>query len=95
MKITMPKQSQAKNLNLTYVPILETHDINFAAYLRACHKLRITNMEKDRQGRVTWFFELGDLKSSQLMSEFYSGGSVSAVDYAAELKSLKSAIYNL
>lgn len=75
--------------------IIETTDISFAAFLRVRYSLPMIGMRKDSGGRVTWGFQLDEGEESDLVNEFYAGAPVSAVQYASELKSLKSALYNL
>ncbi len=75
--------------------LIETTDINFAAFLRVKHRLPILDMTKDQSGRVTWNFQLDEGTESELVSDFYTGSLVPAVQYAYELKSLKSALYNI
>ena len=79
---------------MTWEYIMKTHDLQFAAYLKAKHQLRLVNIHKDRRGRVTWEFDSKIHNVSWLVNDFYVGGTVSAIDYAQELRKLKSAIYN-
>ena len=80
---------------LQYQKIIGISDLNFAAFIKAKYRLKIAGMKKDSTGRLTWSFELLDKDEAFLIKQFYGGASVSAMDYASEIKNLKASVYNV
>ncbi len=80
---------------LRYQKIIETSDLDLAAFLRSKYQLKIVRMKKDSTGRLSWSFELLDKDENFLVNQFYAGETVSAIDYASEIKRLKASVYNV
>ena len=73
--------------------IFSTSELPIAAYIKAKNRFDLTNIDKSNLKRITWSFDIGTKEPQSLIAEYFSGGTVSAMDFYSEIRTLKSMVY--